>query len=207
MSKKYKEVMNNIVVTEEMKIRVLKNIKDTNFEKRKIISFLFYKRFIAVTACSVLLIFGTISLKNFYTPIQNENPSEIQSGILNITKVSSLKELSHIVGFDVQKLKNIPFDVSEIQYVTYNGELAEVKYIGKSQNLVFHKVVGNIDPLGDFTKYSDTLKLTINDISVLLKGEESKYYLAVCQDEIYSYSIKSSIPLSKSEWEKILSDL
>lgn len=67
MSKKYKEVMNNIVVTEEMKIRVLKNIKNTNFKKRKIISFLSYKRFIAITACLVLLIFGTISIKNFYT--------------------------------------------------------------------------------------------------------------------------------------------
>ena len=96
MSKKYKEVMNNIVVTEEMKIRVLKNIKNTNFKKRKIISFLSYKRFIAITACLVLLIFGTISIKNFYTSIQNEKPSEIQSGILNIQKFHHLKNF-HIL--------------------------------------------------------------------------------------------------------------
>lgn len=207
MSKTYKEVMDHIIITQEIRIRILKSIKNTHFKTKKTIPFLFYKQYIAVSACLVLLILGTLSLKIFYIPIQTEDPSGIQSSILNITEASSLKELSNLVGFDIQELKNIPFDVKEIQYFTYNRELAEIKYMGESQNLIFRKIVGTINPSGDFTTYSDNLKTTLNGISVLLKGESNKYYLAVCQDETYSYSVKSSTPLSKLEWEKILNNL
>lgn len=204
MSETYKEAMNHIVVTEEMKLRILENIQHVNWEKKNVASFVWPKRYMAVAACLTVLIIGAVSLTTLNIPNQPENPSGMQSGVLNMTNASSADELSQLVGFEVQDLKDVPFDITEIQYTSYGGELAEIKYIGETQNLVFRKAAGNIDPSGDFASYSDTVTLDFDSISVTLKGESGAYALAIWQDGSYSYSMKSSVPLTKTEWTSVL---
>lgn len=204
MSETYKEAMNHIVVTEEMKLRILENIQHVNWEKKNVASSVWPKRYMAVAACLALLIVGTVSITTLNVPTQPENPSGMQSGVLNITNASSADELSQLVGFEVQNLKYVPFDITEIQYTSYGGELAEIKYIGETQNLVFRKAAGNIDPSGDFESYPDTVTLDFDSISVTLKGESGAYALAIWQDGSYSYSMKFSVPLTKTEWTSVL---
>ena len=43
MSETYKEAMNHIVVTEEMKLRILENIQHVNWEKKNVASFVWPK--------------------------------------------------------------------------------------------------------------------------------------------------------------------
>jgi hypothetical protein len=203
LSEAYKEVMNHIAVTEEMKSRILKNIANANLKKEKVIPFFFAKRYMTIAACLVLLIVGTVSLTTFRTPVQPENPLGTGNTILSIKKASSADELSQLVGFEVEDLRYIPFAVTEIQYTSYQEKLAEIKYSGELQNLVFRKIAGETDPSGDFTSYSDTLTLSCNNMSISLKGESDMYTLAVWKDKTYSYSIQSSVPLSELEWIRI----
>lgn len=195
--------MNYIAVTEEMKFRILENIKNADLEQKKVVPFFCAKRYMAIAACLALLIVGAVSLTTVHTSLQPEKPSGVQSGILNTTKASSIDELSQLVGFEVHDLKYVPFDVMEIQYASYGAELAEIKYIGETQNLIFRKVAGDIDPSGDFTPYPDTATLKQDRISVSLKGDSGAYALAVWHDGTYSYSIKSSVSLSEEEWAKV----
>lgn len=204
MSETYKEAMDHITVTEEMKLRILKNIKNTDLTRKKVIPFFCSKRYMAVAACLTLLLVGTVSLTTIYTPRQPENTSELQSGIFNVTKASSADELSKLVGFEVQDLQYVPFDIMEVQYISYGEELAEIKYIGETQNLIFRKTAGNADPSGDFTAYSDIATLKSDKGFVTLKGDSGVYTLAIWQDGNDSCSIKSSVPLVQEEWLKIL---
>ena len=204
MREAYRDAMNHIAVTEEMRVRILTNIQNTDLHAPKSRSHPFPVRYLAVAACFALLIAGAIALPGSRTPIQSENPSGVQNGILDKVDVHSLQALSQFVGFEVELLTELPFDVIETQYAAYGQDLAEVKYVGKTQSLVFHKIAGNTDPSGDYTAYSDTLILEVGRISVTLKGESGMYSLAVWQDGEYSYSLKSDMPFSNDEWVSIL---
>lgn len=199
----YKEVMNHISVTEEMQVRILTHIQNTDLHTATGRPHSFPARYLAAAACIALLIAGTIALPHSHTPLQNQNPSGVQNGILDKAEVHSLHELSQSVGFEVELLTNLPFYVIETKYASYAQSLAEVRYIGETQSLVFRKTVGSTDPSGDYTVYSDTLILEIGSISVTLKGESGMYSLAVWQDGEYSYSMQSTTAFSDMEWKNI----
>lgn len=139
----------------------------------------------------------------FRAPIQSDPPG-IQTGVPNRVQAASLSELSQLVGFDVEELEFLPFDVVETQYTAYQNELAEVTYLGENQTLIFRKLPSSSDPSGDYTDYSDTLILELGLGSVTLRGESGTYVLAAWQDGTYAYSMKSSQPWSQEQWMELL---
>ena len=203
----YREIMNHVTVTEEMRTRILKNIQNAEIPTAKLPSHSLFIRYFAAAACFVVLIAGAVTLPNLQTPTQTPSPSGVQSGIWSRVEAASLSELSQLVGFEVEELENLPFPITEIQYVAYPGELAEVTYLGETENVVFRKIAGDSDPSGDYTVYADTVQLEVSSISVTLKGEAGVYTLAVWQDDAYSYSIRSSVALSEAEWRSLLESL
>ena len=205
MRKAYREAMNRIAVTEEMQMRILAHIGSMEIRaaKRKP----FPIRYFAAAACFALLIAGATVLPSFRTSLEEKDPPGVQTGIPNRTEVSSIEELSQAVGFEVELLGNLPFEVTDTQYIAYGQALAEVNYRGETQDLMFRKTVGNTDPSGDYTAYSDTSVLELGNRSVILKGESGRYSLAVWQDGTYSYSIRLSAPYSDAEWMAILETL
>ena len=205
LRKAYQEVMNHIVVTEEMRGRILNNLQRKEFHPRQTRRLPSLSRYAAIAACLVLLAAGALALPQFHGPV--ESPSGVQSGIRDITVASSLQELSQLVHFDVDQLTDLPFSVVETKYLAYNGELAEVTYCGETQRLVFRKIIGDADPSGDYTAYSDVFTLGLEDFSVTLKGDSGSYSLAVWQDGGFSYSIQVSTPLSDGEWTGILASV
>lgn len=68
----------------------------------------------------------------------------------------------------------------------------------------FRKTIGANDPSSDFT---DILTFGLNTISIKLKCEYGKYYLAVIQNGAYFYSIKSSILRLKEIFIQVLETL
>lgn len=204
LTEAYKEAMDHIAVTADMRSRILNNIQSSDLKAAKIRSHSIPVRHWAAAACFAVLIAGTIVFSNFLGPIQAEPLSGIQNGILDRTEVSSRSELSQAVGFEVEDLKNLPFEVTETFYTAYGDEMAEVKYVGETQSLIFRKAIGTTDPSGDYTAYSDTLILEFGNRCVTLQGESGMYCLATWQDESYSYSIRSSTTFSDTEWTQIL---
>ena len=203
----YKEAMNHIAVTTDMRSRILDNIKNLDFQATKTKPHPSPVRYWAAAACFAAIIAGTMVLPNFLTSIQAEHPSEVQHGILDRTEVSSLSELSQTVGFEVDDLKNLPFDIIETFYTAYGNEMAEVKYVGETKSLIFRKAFGSTDPSGDYTSYSDTLILDFSHGSATLKGNSGMYCLATWLDDTYSYSIRVSTALSDVEWIRIFESM
>lgn len=202
MREAYKDVMDRIEVTPEMQTRILKAIRDADIQGRS-------KRAVpmgrlAIAACLALLVAGAVALPKLPTKPPEKDPSGVQNGIWSVTQASSLQELSQLVGFEMEELKTLPFAVTEIQYRVYPGGMAEVIYLGETQSVTLRKLVGDADPSGDYSSYSDTLVLTRNGYCVTLSGEGSLYSLAVWQDGTYSYSIRTSQACSEETWESIL---
>lgn len=108
------------------------------------------------------------------------------------------------MGFEVKSLTKLPFAVTDTQYMSYGGTMAQVTYSGETQSLVFRQTTGSTDPSGDYTVYADTVILSLGDCSVTLKGESGAYLLALWQDGTYSYSIHSSAAYSEAEWADLL---
>ena len=203
MSEMYKEIMDQISVTQEMRTRILTQIRNQDFQKTSTASRSIPLHYLAVAACLTLLLAGAIASPYFRAPIQSDPPG-IQTGVPNRVQAASLSELSQLVGFDVEELECLPFDVVETQYTAYQNELAEVTYLGENQTLIFRKLPGSSDPSGDYTDYSDTLILELGLGSVTLRGESGTYVLAAWQDGTYAYSMKSSQPWSQEQWMELL---
>lgn len=204
MREAYRDVMDHIAVTEEMRSRILSNVQSMEIRPAKPGTPYTLRRWVAAAACLALIIAGAVVLPQWIAPVRDNTPSGVQSGIWNPVEAASAQELSQLVGFPVETLENLPFEVLETRYVAYGTTMAEVTYIGEAQELVFRQTTDREDPSGDYTVYADTVNLGWKDGSVTLKGEAGMYSLAVWQDETYSYSMRSSVPLAESVWSSVL---
>lgn len=233
LSKKYNEIMDQVRVTDEMKQRVLQNVKE-GIETEKIPEsgkiihsrFLSYgrtSRYLSVAACIMMLLVGGLTvpqllhrgnglpqdptgtavwtapgetMAGFEVPGPEESQNEAggQAGAMvgnGMVEVDSLAELSKSIGFSVLEVKNIPFEVTSTVYTNGWNEFAQVEYQGESQDeaVLFRKARGTDDISGDYNVYSDVKEITVNEVSVTLKGDEEQYKLAIWQQDGFAYSL------------------
>lgn len=200
----YREVMDHIAVTEDMRERVLQHIRTMDLPAAKDRARTVWTRRLAAAACFAVLVVGAVTLPQIHTPSQGENPPEVEHGVWNRTQAASLEELSQVVGFAVEGLETLPFPVVETSYTAYGKEMAEVTYTGETQSLVYRKTAGSTDPSGDYTAYSHVLVLELETGTVTLKGEEGSYCLALWEDGTYSYSARTSQGYSQDQWVQLL---
>lgn len=207
LTQAYKEAMDHIAVTADMRSRILRSIGDLPSLPGTAGSRLLPARCLAAAACLALFLAGAAVLPSLLPSLQGERPSGTQAGVLEKTAVSSLSELSQAVGFEVDGLRDLPFPITETWYTAYGEELAEVRYVGETQSLTFRQAAGDADPSGDYTSYPDTVILKLGPVSAVLKGESGRYCLAVWRKGAYSYSIRADAALSDIQWSRILQSL
>lgn len=204
MRQAYREVMDHIAVTQEMRERVLHHIRAMDLPAAKARARMIWTRRLAAAACFAVLAVGAVALPRINTPSQEQNPPGVEHGVWNRTQTASLEELSQVVGFAVEGLESLPFPVMETSYTAYGKEMAEVTYTGETQSLVYRKTAGSTDPSGDYTAYSHVLVLELETGIVTLKGEEESYCLALWEDGTYSYSARASEGYSQDQWAQML---
>lgn len=197
MKNRYGKVMNHIEVTMDMRDRILNNINrlDLNQIPDKIMPFPNYKKYLSIAACFVILLVGSFLVQNRI----NWTREPTQQAIPDIVEYHSANELSKAVGFTVKEIQNIPFEVETVQYTAYWKELAEIRSIGRNNTLVFRMAARSEDVSGDYSVYTDIKNVTVNGTLVTLKGDASKYKIAVWQAEGYSYSVQFTEAVSEQE--------
>ena len=206
LEKAYREIMDHVVLSEAAETRILQAIRTADLQAGKPKRFPMYRR-LAVAACAALLLAGAVALPYLSRERTEEGrPSSVQSGLWDRTEAASLQELSQLVGFPVEALKNVPFSVTDIQYTAYGG-MAEITYSGAEQSLVLRKAAGQTDPSGDYTAYAVQTMLEVDGSTVTLRGTEDGYCLAVWQDGTYSWSIRSTTAYSDAVWTDILASM
>ena len=204
LEKAYREIMDRVVLSEATEARLLQTLRTAQLQTGTTTRFPRYHR-LAVAACAALLLAGAVVLPyRFGERGEKESPSGVQSGLWDRTEAASCQELSQLVGFPVETLGAVPFEVTDVRYTAYGGGLAEIAYSGEEQKLVFRKAMGQTDPSGDYTAYAVQTTVEVDGSTVTLNGAEDGYCLAVWQDGTYSWSIRSTMAYSTDVWTEIL---
>lgn len=202
---KYDEIMDKIIVTPEMKTRILTNLKKAELKPRhKAVRFRSYGKLGVVAACMAVFILGIISFLGIMHLKTAEDSSMLMSQADEITDMRTVTELSQKVGFPVEDLSYIPFAIKETSYKAYGNDLAEILYIGDTQSLCYRKSPGSKDNSGDYNVYDSEMQSEVDNIQVTWKGNNGKYYLAAWSKEGYSYSISIDNGVKKEVLENII---
>ena len=198
---KYDEIMEKIVVTAEMKQRILSTIDASDLKTdRKIIPFYPYRKLLSFAACLAVLLMGAISIPRLLKADIMQAPVDIAE----IVDVDTIEELSQSVGFDIKDLTSLPFEAVETIYTNYGDGLAQIAYIGENQALYYRKSLGTDDNSGDYNIYDSESELAMQDISVTLKGNNGLFQLAVWTDGTYAYSISLTEGIAKDSFANII---
>lgn len=208
MNKKYDEVMEHIEVTPEMRQRILKNIRQVDLTKRKpakVVQFPQWKQLATLAACLAIVLTGILTVPQILNP-GADNPYIEHNPVADIVEVNTVEELSEEVGFPINEMSALPFQVEDTIYIAYWKEVAEITYTGDGQTAVYRKGTGSSDISGDYNIYNSEIEMSVNDYNVTLKGNDNIYSLAIWTDGDYSYSLSLSDGKKESEWKVILTE-
>ena len=207
MKKSYEDIMERVVVTDEMKRRILDRIQRESPEAPpafKIVSFRKFKRFASLAACFAILAVGVWSAARLAPPAEEMPPGSGVQAVPDMVETSSAEELSELVGFEVTDVKELPFEPTEAIYTAFWGEMAEIRYRNGEAEAVFRKSAGTDDISGDFNSYDTVQELTAGDITATLKGNSGTYLLAVWSKDGFSYSLSISPGAPEETWIRII---
>lgn len=122
-------------------------------------------------------------------------------------EVKTLEELENKVGFEVDGLEELPYEIKEVSYIVMDGGLAQVTYIGESQTIIFRKSKGAEDNSGDYNNNQNEKLITVGDVDVFFKGWDIGYSNVTWTNGGFSYSLVSQEKLQEDSWVKIVTIL
>ena len=201
---KYDEIMDKIVVTDEMRKRILDNVASQ--KPQSVVRFPHMKRYLSIAACFAVLAVVALTVPKI-TNIAHPDEPDVMAPANGIVEVSSVDELSSAVGFEVSDVANLPFTPSQTVYSSYWGDMAQIDYSGEGQSASFRKSVGTEDISGDYNTYASTVETAVGTADVTLKGDNDLYTLAVWTDNGYSYSLYLSEGITEDRWETIINGI
>lgn len=205
MGRAYDEIMERVAVTEQMRQRILARVENADLSLAgNTVRVPGIRRYWAAAACAALLLVGAAVLPQYLDLQQTESrPGHVET-VSPFTEVSSLTELEETVGFEVEELTELPFPVTDTVYTAFGSEMAEIRYCGEGETAVLRKALGTEDPSGDYTQYEAEQELSVNGTSVMLKGGNGQYLLALWQKGDFAYSVRLSGGADQTVWEQIL---
>ena len=214
MSKSYNEIMDKISVTEEMRERILDNIQESNiieYKKRRTAN-LVHKATFLVTAAVVAITVGMLFIFNLGNRANTEEQpleqGEITQTYNGIEECVSLTELKQKVGFKIEDIeKLLPFTPTQVDYLSYWAEMAEIQYTNAKQTVTFRKSVGKEDNSGDYNEYDFETETAVDESKILLKGNTDGVKLAIWNKDGFAYSLSFENTVSQEEILSIISNI
>jgi len=184
LSDKYRRIMDQIEVDDEMRRRILSKVDQQSVDMRR--NFKRRWKNIIRAACLVVVIIGAFTMNN---KNKEQKIEYVQSPTRGSITFDSAQQLAAYSSLPVVELKKLPFQVDRAVYEAYQDGLAQITYTGR-ENSCFYRVskeTGDIS--GDYTEYMYTEQVKRNGFTVTCKAEKDGYHLAVWQIGDYSYSI------------------
>ena len=192
---KYNRWMEKIEVTPEMRERVLRGVSEAQEEVRERKGSRWVRWLPYAAACLLLLVAGGTLLQEAR---DSEQPSPLQSA-QGIVAYDSLEELSQALGFQVKEIHTLPFDPEQITYLSYWGQMAEIRCSAAEHSLLFRMSVGEEDISGNYNTYPDVIRYADDGRTIVLKGNDGAYSLAIWSEDGYSYSLETTSGVTKVE--------
>ncbi len=203
MSKHYAEIMEHLVVTEEMRRRILKKICAASpVSVKKPMLFPRWKQILPLAACITVLAVGAWFAGRMAPPRDAHPP--VTSG-QTVSSCASAEELSQALGFAISDLRGIPFEKSSTAYTDLFGQIGQIQIEGpEGQQAIYRKSTGADDNSGNYEVFKTEKQINIDGVCVTLKGNDGQIMLAwwVKGDKAYSLSMTPGWP--QAVWEKLL---
>ena len=203
MKSAYREIMDQVEVTEEMRERILDGV-----EKKRGAQKAGRRRHIrsglSLAACLALVLLGTAVVPQIFDGGTKEPPQEQTTVANGMEDVDSARALSEKVGFEVRDLTGLLFTPDRVTYTSLWGETAQITYEGENQTVTYRKAPGEEDISGDYNVYDTVTETVAGETSVTLKGDGDVYVLALWTADGYSYALSLENPVTEEEIIKIL---
>ena len=210
-------MMDKIEIDQNMKNRVLSNVKNTeldnvsvvHLEKKKIN----ISQIALMAACFSIVFIGGFSVgQNIHIPIKDTalpfiSIDDVENEVIEI---EDKKEFKQILGFDMISLDYMPFEPIIENYIAYWGNMGEISYIGENETdrLIVRKSKGFVDNSGDYSNYTNVDEVEIGNLVYTLKGNsKNDIYLILWHDKHFSYSVTFFKGQDKKDVMKIINSL
>lgn len=185
---RYNEIMEHIELTDEMRERILSNVKAKN--KRRRISRI-AGAVTAAAACAAIA-FGTVAvMKNTgsfgkkqgkdttITSSQATEPTVNDALTHGAVSYRNAAELSEKFGFEIHDITALPFEAESVSYSIISESFAEVVYCGKNDEECCFRVGRDTEDIsGELDEFTSIESVQLNNTDVTLKGYDGKYHLA-----------------------------
>ena len=202
MKSAYREIMDQVEVTEEMRERILDGIEKKRSAQKAGRQHI--RSSLSIAACLALVFLGTVVVPQIFASGTEEPAQEQTTAANGMEDVDSTKVLSEKVGFEVRDLAGLPFTPERVTYTSLWGETAQITYEGENQTVTYRKAPGDEDISGDYNAYDTVTETMAGEISVTLKGDGDGYVLALWKSDGYSYALSLENPVAEEEIIKIL---
>jgi len=205
---KYRELMDRVQVTDEMRERVLAAACERAEKRRKApwLRLISGRAFGAVAACFALLLAGTLA-PFLLRESANGPETDLAAPVGGMEEMASAGELARAVGFPVEELSGLPVKAEKVEYLSCFGELAQITWSGAEGTAVFRKTAGSGDPSGDYNIYETVARREVGEIQVTLKGQGDKISLAVWESGGFSYSFSIDPPAAEEKLLALVSQM
>ena len=201
---KYKELMNTIKVTPEMRARILDGMEERRAAQlrqkrlRRI-----YAGAASLAACLVLaLMIGRFAGR---APEPTNEPLVMTP--YGATECASIDELSQALGFTVKVPSELPFKPEQTAYSAMFETFAQIDYSAGGASICARMAPGTEDISGDYNEYAQEETAEVGDWNVLLKGDGSTVSLATWTDGAYAYSISAEPAISREEMLRMVESM
>ena len=203
---KYNEAMARVTVDEEMKKRILSNLRSAEVKPAEVVRFKNAKRYIALAACFAVALIGVLAVM-FTDRAPHTEDGGTTGGVISAgpaVEYKNARKLSRASGVKIKDLRNLPFAATETEYLDYGTNLAEICYSDGAQYLYYRACKGSGDPSGDFNEYERIYTQEADGITVTLKGSPDLIYCAIYEYKGFSYSIGTTAGLTWPQIEAML---
>ena len=210
MSEKYRELMDRVCVTDDMRSRILEQVSvQTAVYGRRTR----WKSWMAAAACLCLILGGGVMVHQSRNPavpeVQTppEQPTLTAPGLPAFEELDSREALEERAGFPVEKLPDLPFEAEEVVYILRSPETAEVAARNQTDKATYRKSTADGDPSGDYNDYPVSQTAAVDGTDVTMKGGQDGYHLALWSRDGFSCSFHLSTPVPENEFADLIQNI
>ena len=109
------------------------------------------------------------------------------------------------MGFDLRTPELSGGDA--VYRVNKDGKLIELLYTSGEDELRFRKAEGTGDISGDYNDYPTVVTTEVDGSSVTMKGENETFFLAIWENDGYTYSVYTSAGVNSDTMNVLVSSV
>ena len=156
-------------------------------ETGKVISFFRRREFTVLAAAALLLILAFTLAPGLLRPAEDPGQEQVTNPFVTY---QSLEEAQEAAGFTLPVPESFE-GAARREIAVIDGRIIDVTYLDGEDNrvLTIRKGTGEEDISGDYNEYPQEDVTELEGLSVTVRGDGKRIFLALWQEEGYSYAV------------------